>query len=69
MPSGLFVSWVEDMPVLIKLKFIGNLVAMRSEGAVSAQVLFRCTSLFAVFVPALLLDWRLTLCPCHTNQK
>jgi len=57
------------MPVLIKLKFIGNLVAMRSEGAVSAQVLFRCTSLFAVFVPALLLDWRLTLCPCHTNQK
>jgi len=28
MPSSLFVSWVEDMLVLIRLKFSGNLVAM-----------------------------------------
>jgi len=27
MPSNLFVSWVEDMLLLMKLKYSGNLVA------------------------------------------
>ena len=37
-PSSLFLSWVEGMLVLIKLKFNGNLVAMWWEGAAQAQV-------------------------------
>jgi len=45
MPSGLFVSWVKDMLVLLKLKFSGNVIRRGYAGSGS---LVHCWSVHGV---------------------